>query len=220
MTSASLPQPRPGAFRALRAAILALIVSCGTPLLADTLSDVQRLIRQGQYPRPRLIRQGQYPQALAEIDQYLATSPNDAQASFLKGVIYSETDKTDEAIVVFTKLTEDYPEFPESYNNLAVLALEMAIQVHPSYATAYENLGDLYARLANQAYGKATQLDGASKAAKTKLALSRELLTPAAKSPAKPADGTAGDTAGDKASASSKASSKAANRKPPTRKLP
>ena len=219
MTSASLPQPRPGAFRALRAAILALIVRCGTPLLADTLSDVQRLIRQGQYP-----------QALTEIDLYLATSPNDAQASFLKGVIYSETDKTDEAIVVFTKLTEDYPEFPESYNNLAVLyarqkqyekarmALEMAIQVHPSYATAYENLGDLYARLANQAYGKAAQLDGASKAAKTKLALSRELLTPAAKSPAKPANDKAGDTASDKAS--SKASSKAANRKPPTRKLP
>ena len=219
MTSASLPQPRPGAFRALRAAILALIVSCGTPLLADTLSDVQRLIRQGQYP-----------QALTEIDLYLATSPNDAQASFLKGVIYSETDKTDEAIVVFTKLTEDYPEFPESYNNLAVLyarqkqyekarmALEMAIQVHPSYATAYENLGDLYARLANQAYGKATQLDGASKAAKTKLAVPRELLTPGAKSPANPANDKAGDTASDKAS--SKASSKAANRKPPTRKLP
>ena len=79
--------------------------------------------------------------------------------------------KTDEAIAVFTKLTEDYPELPEPYNNLAVLyasqkqydkarmALEMAIRAHPSYATAYENLGDLYAKLASQAYGKAVQLD-------------------------------------------------------------
>ena len=188
MTSAPLPQPRPGAFRALRAAIFTLTVCFGTPLLADTLADVQRLIKQSQYP-----------QALALIDSYLGTSPNDAQARFLKGVIYSETDKTDEAIAVFAKLTEDYPEFPESYNNLAVLyarqkqyekarmALEMAIQTHPSYATAYENLGDLYARLANQAYGKAAQLDGASKSAKTKLALSRDLITVPAKGAAKPA---------------------------------
>jgi tetratricopeptide (TPR) repeat protein len=188
MTSAPPPQPRLGAFRALRAAIFTLTVCFGTPLLADTLADVQRLIKQGQYP-----------QALALIDSYLGTSPNDAQASFLKGVIYSETDKTDEAIAVFAKLTEDYPEFPESYNNLAVLyarqkqyekarmALEMAIQTHPSYATAYENLGDLYARLANQAYGKAAQLDGASKSAKTKLALSRDLITVPAKGAAKPA---------------------------------
>jgi Flp pilus assembly protein TadD len=188
MTSAPPPQPRPGAFRALRAAIFTLTVCFGTPLLADTLADVQRLIKQGQYP-----------QALALIDSYLGTSPNDAQVRFLKGVIYSETDKTDEAIAVFAKLTEDYPEFPESYNNLAVLyarqkqyekarmALEMAIQTHPSYATAYENLGDLYARLANQAYGKAAQLDGASKSAKTKLALSRDLITVPAKGAAKPA---------------------------------
>ena len=188
MTSAPLPQPRPGAFRALRAAIFTLTVCFGTPLLADTLADVQRLIKKGQYP-----------QALALIDSYLGTSPNDAQARFLKGVIYSETDKTDEAIAVFARLTEDYPEFPESYNNLAVLyarqkqyekarmALEMAIQTHPSYATAYENLGDLYARLANQAYGKAAQLDGASKSAKTKLALSRDLIPVPAKGAPKPA---------------------------------
>ena len=188
MSSAPPLQPRPGAFRALRAAILALTVCFGTPLLADTLADVQRLIKKGQYP-----------QALAMVDSYLGTSPNDAQANFLKGVIYSETDKTDEAIAVFARLTEDYPEFPESYNNLAVLyarqkqyekarmALEMAIQTHPSYATAHENLGDLYARLANQAYGKAAQLDGASKSARTKLALSRDLITVPAKATAKPA---------------------------------
>ena len=83
MSSAPPLQPRPGAFRALRAAILALTVCFGTPLLADTLADVQRLIKKGQYP-----------QALAMVDSYLGTSPNDAQANFLKGVIYSETDKT------------------------------------------------------------------------------------------------------------------------------
>jgi len=39
-------------------------------------------------------------------------------------------------------------------------ALEMAIRTHPSYATAHENLGDVYAKLASQAYDKALSLDG------------------------------------------------------------
>ena len=178
MSSASLPQPCHRATRVLRAAILGLAFAVSTPLFADTLADAQKQIRQAKFP-----------QALATLDLYLETSPNDAQARFLKGVIYTETSKTDEAIIVFTKLTQDYPEFPEPYNNLAVIyaqqkqynmaltVLEMAVQAHPSYATAYENLGDLYARLASDAYGKAAQLDGASKSAKTKLALSRELTT-------------------------------------------
>jgi Flp pilus assembly protein TadD len=162
--------------------------------MAETLADVRRLIKQGQYP-----------QALAAVDVYLGSSPDDVQASFLKGVIYGEMNRTDEAIAVYSKLTEDYPEFPEPYNNLAVLyasqkqydrarmALEMAIQAHPSYATAYENLGDLYAKLASQAYGKAVQLEGASKSAKAKLLLARDLIAVPSRSPAKPADAAAGD---------------------------
>lgn len=188
MTSAPLPQPRPGAYGALRAVVFGLALSISAPLFADALADAQRLIRKGQYP-----------QALEAVDRQLASAPDDPQARFLKGVIYSETNKTDEAIAVYTKLNQDYPEFPEPYNNLAVLyarqkqyekacmALDMAIQAHPSYATAYENLGDLYVKLANQAYGKAAQLEGASKLAKTKLDLSRELINPPAKAPAKPA---------------------------------
>ena len=189
MTSAPLPMARFRASSALRAVIFGLAIGISAPLLAETLADVQRLIKQRQYP-----------QALAVVDAYLGNAPDDVQASFLKGVIYGELNRTDEAIAVYTRLTEDYPEFPEPYNNLAVLyasrkqydrarmALEMAIQAHPSYATAYENLGDLYVKLASQAYGKAVQLEGASKSAKTKLALARDLVTLPAKSPGKPAD--------------------------------
>ena len=194
MISAPLPQPRFRASSALRAIIFGLAVGISAPLLAETLTDVRRLIKQGQYP-----------QALAAVDVYLGSSPDDVQASFLKGVIYGEMNRTDEAIAVYSKLTEDYPEFPEPYNNLAVLyasqkqydrarmALEMAIQAHPSYATAYENLGDLYAKLASQAYGKAVQLEGASKSAKAKLLLARDLIAVPSKSPAKPADAAAGN---------------------------
>ena len=63
------------------------------------------------------------------------------------------------------------PSCPSRYNNLAVLyaaqsefdkaraALEMAIRTNPSYATAHENLGDVYAMLAAQPYSRALQLD-------------------------------------------------------------
>jgi tetratricopeptide (TPR) repeat protein len=78
---------------------------------------------------------------------------------------------------------------PEPYNNLAVLyaqqkqydrarnALEMAIRTHPSYAIAYENLGDVYAKLASQAYDKALQLDTSNAAAQSKLAMIRDLVS-------------------------------------------
>jgi Flp pilus assembly protein TadD len=166
--------------------LFGLAISISAPLFAGPLDDAQRMIRKGQYV-----------QALEAVDSRLAANPADPQAAFLKGVIYSETNRVDDAIAVYSKLTEDYPEYAEPYNNLAVLyagqkqyekarmALGMAIQANPSYGTAYENLGDLYAKLANQAYAKAVQLDGASKAAAGKLALSRELIEPPAK--AKPA---------------------------------
>ena len=55
-------------------------------------------------------------------------------------------------------------------------ALEMAIRTHPSYATAHENLGDIYARLASQAYDKALQIDSSNTSAQTKLAMIRDLM--------------------------------------------
>ena len=57
------------------------------------------------------------------------------------------------------------------------IALEMAIRTHPSYATAHENLGDIYAKMASQAYDRALQLDKSNTATKTKLALIKDLFT-------------------------------------------
>ncbi|MES2770981.1 MAG: tetratricopeptide repeat protein, partial [Pseudomonadota bacterium] len=110
----------------------------------DTLPDAQRLLKQGQMS-----------QALEKVDSYLSSKPKDAQGRFLKGLILTEMARSAEAINLFTKLTEDYPELPEPYNNLAVLyaqqkqyekaraALEAAIKTHPSYSIAHENLGDI-----------------------------------------------------------------------------
>jgi tetratricopeptide (TPR) repeat protein len=172
---------------ALRVLFLAATLSVSAAY-ADDYADVSRLMRTNQYP-----------DAMAKADQYLASKPRDPQMRFLKGVILTETGKTADAISTFTKITEDYPELPEPYNNLAVLyagqsqfdkaraALEMAIRTNPSYATAHENLGDVYARLASQAYSKALQLDGGNAAVQPKLALIRTLFSADSKAPQKPA---------------------------------
>jgi tetratricopeptide (TPR) repeat protein len=153
------------------------LVALVSPAHADALQEASKLLKQGHSA-----------EALEKVDQYLVGKPKDAQGRFLKGLILSETNHPQEAIVVFTKLTEDYPELPEPYNNLAVIyaqqkqyekakqELEMAIRTHPSYATAHENLGDIYARLASQAYDKALQLDSSNASAQSKLAMIRELM--------------------------------------------
>lgn len=160
--------------------LMALAAAASLPLAhADEYSDVSQLLRTGKMA-----------EALSRAEQHLAAKPRDPQMRFLKGVIQTESGKPTDAISTFLKLTEDYPELPEPYNNLAVLyagqsqfdkaraALEMAIRTNPSYATAHENLGDVYAKLASQAYSKALQLDAANTAVQPKLALIRELFAP------------------------------------------
>jgi tetratricopeptide (TPR) repeat protein len=158
-------------------AAMALGLMLAMPAYADDYADVNRLLRAGQLG-----------EASGKADQFLATKPRDAQMRFLKGVIQTEQAKPNDAITTFSKLTEDYPELPEPYNNLAVLyagqsqfdkaraALEMAIRTNPSYATAHENLGDVYAKLASQAYSKALQLDNTNTGVQPKLSLIRDLF--------------------------------------------
>ncbi len=162
--------------------VLVILWGCATftSAYADDYSDVSQLLRAGKLP-----------EALSKADQFLSTQPKDAQMRFLKGVIQRESGKASDAISTFTRLTEDYPELPEPYNNLAVLyagqgqydraraALETALRTNPSYATAHENLGDVYAKLASQAYNKALQLDNSGAASMPKLAMIRELATTA-----------------------------------------
>jgi tetratricopeptide (TPR) repeat protein len=161
--------------------VLSLLVGAlWSPLVhADDYAEVNRLVKAGQTT-----------EALTKADQYLSAKPRDPQMRFLKGVILAETGKTNDAVATFVKLTEDYPELPEPYNNLAVLyagqsqydkarlALEMAIRTNPSYSTAHENLGDVYAKLASQSYSKALQLDSSNTGVPTKLALIRNLFAP------------------------------------------
>jgi ketosteroid isomerase-like protein len=176
LASRSKQRSPAGLSGALRLLVLAAALSA-TAAYADDYADVNVLIKSGKLG-----------EALAKADQYLAGKPRDPQMRFIKGVIQTEAGKPGDAIATFTQITQDYPELPEPYNNLAVLyagqsqydkaraALEMAIRTNPSYATAHENLGDVYAKLASQAYSKALQLDGGNTAVQPKLALIRTLF--------------------------------------------
>jgi tetratricopeptide (TPR) repeat protein len=136
----------------------------------------------------RLHYAGQTAAALAKADAYLASKPNDAQMRFLKGVMLAESRRSAEAIQIFQKLVDDYPDLAEPYNNLATLyaadgdytrariTLEQAVRANPSYATAHENLGDVYAALASQSYARAQKLEPVNSALDSKLALVRDLF--------------------------------------------
>jgi tetratricopeptide (TPR) repeat protein len=161
------------------AASVAAVLLAVPAAFADENEEVSKLYRQGSLSK-----------ALEQADAYLASHPRDAQMRFQKGLILTEQNRTADAIKIFSALSDDYPELPEPYNNLAVLyasqghydkaktALEMAIRTHPSYSTAHVNLGDIYAKMASQAYGKALQLDKGNTTAQTKLAMIKDLFTP------------------------------------------
>lgn len=154
-----------------------LLVTC-VAAHADDLQDANKLFKQGQQQA-----------ALDKVNNYLSGKPKDAQGRFLKGLILTEQGKPNDAIKIFSDLTVDYPDLPEPYNNLAVLyagqgqyekarqSLELAIRTHPSYATAHENLGDIYAKMASQAYDRALQLDKSNTATQTKLAMIQDLFS-------------------------------------------
>ena len=147
---------------------------CAAP--ADDLREAQRLYQAGRLDA-----------ALEQVDASLKAAPKEPQARFLRGLILTDLKRVTEAIAAFTALTQDFPELPEPYNNLAVLyasqgaldnartALERAIQAHPGYAAAHENLGDVHLQLARRAYERTLQLDKGNARAALKLSRAKEL---------------------------------------------
>jgi Flp pilus assembly protein TadD len=136
----------------------------------------------------RLFRGGETAQALARAEAAIRERPRDAALRFTKGVMLSELKRAGEAIQVFESLTEEFPDLPEPYNNLAVLhagegridrareLLETALRHDPAYLTAQENLGDVYVRLALRAYDRIAASGRADTALERKLRLARELI--------------------------------------------
>jgi len=155
--------------------LFCLAFGAAVAVRADVLRDVETLYRAGDVEH-----------ALRRTDAAIVANPADARLRFFKGVMLAESQRPAEAQAVFERMSQDFPELPEPYNNLAVLyaaqgdwhkarqALESALRADPAYATAYENLGDVYLQLARLAYEQAGgSRDGTLE---RKLSLVRELL--------------------------------------------
>lgn len=164
---------------ALTVVLLGASLGASLPALADEVSEVKRL-HQG----------GQTTAAMQRAERFVASRPDDAPMRFLLGVMLADSQRNAEATEVFLKLTLDHPQLAEPHNNLAALyafagdyerariALELALRANPNYAVAQENLGDVHAMLASQAYARAAKLDPGNSTARPKMAVVRELFTP------------------------------------------
>ena len=165
-------------YKTLISVFLSLVFCFSSALAQTSYGDIQLLINQGQYN-----------EALKITDEQLSRSNSDIKLQFMKGLILTRLERYSDAEKIFIQLTKENPELPEPFNNLAVVyaaqgkyaeaadALQNAINTHPSYATAHENLGDIYAKMASRAYNQALELDTANEAAREKLSLVKDLIS-------------------------------------------
>ena len=164
----------------------------------------RRVYTQSLHEAKELLDRKQYAAGIEKLDKLIAERPREPQARFLKGLALTDEGKSEEAMDVFRALLADFPELPEPRNNLAVLyaqkgeyaqarhELERAVQLAPDYAVAHENLGDVYARLAELEYERTVALDKRNRTAPEKLKLIREATQPpGAQGAATPGKGTA-----------------------------
>jgi len=135
-----------------------------------------------------LLKNGKYNHAEILINNSNEDNLNDPELLFYKGINETNLGKKNQAIDTFRDLTERFPELPEPFNNLAVLyaekaqyrlakeILEQAIKTNPSYLTAHINLGDIYTKMASEAYNKALEIDKSNNIAITKLSMITQLF--------------------------------------------
>ncbi len=173
---------------------VAAAAAAQSPPVTDDPRDMgeaaRKVYAQKLHEARDLLDRKKYAEAIAKLDALTAERPKEPQARFMKGIVLTDEGKTDDAIAVFRGVLGDFPELPEPRNNLAVLyakkgeyaqardELERAVQTAPDYAVAHENLGDVYARLAEVEYEKTIALDKRNRTAEPKLKLIRESSSP------------------------------------------
>ncbi|SAL49097.1 TPR repeat-containing protein [Caballeronia arvi] len=176
------------AARTLAIATLGLAACIGMPGAA--FAQTSPATRDDTPQIDAAIANKQWTDALTQLDARIASNPRDAQAKFKRATVLARLNRDDEAIAAFTELTQTYPELPEPYNNLAALyakkgryedaraALETAVKANPGYALAYDNLGDLYLRLASESYKRAQSLGSKSPLTSQRITAIQNIYTP------------------------------------------
>lgn len=164
---------------------LPLIVCCvlvtglvaSVPVAADVVTEVRSLLDRND-------AQG----ALRAANSALALRPRDPQTRFMQGVALMALERDGEALAAFTAFSQEFPELPEPYNNLALLharagrleqarqALETALRNDPGHRAARANLGEVHLMLAVQAWEQAAASGPLDPPLMRKLDASRALL--------------------------------------------
>jgi tetratricopeptide (TPR) repeat protein len=192
--------------RATRGRIALLAAGIFMAASGAAVAQVSRAVADGTPEIDAAIAQRNWQSALEQLDARITTNRRDVQAKFKRANALAQLGRDDDAIAAYTELTQDYPELPEPYNNLAALqakhghydearaTLEIAVRANPSYALAYSNLGDLYLRLASSAYQRAATLDGDAHA-RQRIAQVEHIVTAPKAAAASRANGTGADAA-------------------------
>jgi tetratricopeptide (TPR) repeat protein len=117
----------------------------------------------------KLVKARKFEDAIDLINVQLKKTPRNVQLRFVKARVQIEMRQFNQAKKTLIEITQQFPELPEPYNNLAAIAanqgnwieardyLELALKLRPSYAIASANLGEIYIRLGAQAYENAAK---------------------------------------------------------------
>jgi len=136
--------------------LLLVAAAAAASAQADSLGEVRALLARGEYAA-----------ALQRAEAAVAAKPDDAQARFVLGVALMDMGRDAQALVIFTELSQTYPELPDPMNNLALLqaragqlesarqSLEVALRNDSAHRTARINLGQVHLMLAAQAWAQA-----------------------------------------------------------------
>jgi len=168
----------------MKYAYLALLLLLSAPAVAQ------------QPPQPvleldaiqRLADQNDFRMALQEVNRRLEGQPDEVESQFLKALLLQQTGDISGAREIFVSLSRRYPQLPAIYNNLAALytstgeyelarqSLQSAIANNPDYPVAQANLGDLYVKMAVEAYQQALRLQPGDEASRARLKLLESLF--------------------------------------------
>jgi Flp pilus assembly protein TadD len=144
---------------------------------APDLSTIQRLAANGNLN-----------QAMDALNKRIAANPEDVESAFLKGLLLLQQGDKSGAREVFLDISRRFPRLPEAYNNLAAIhaadgeyelarqTLLSAIANTPDYSPVRANLGDLYIKMAMDAYREALKLNPNDSATRTRLKVLEQLF--------------------------------------------
>lgn len=152
--------------------------------LASAQSDESAAIRS-------LLSRGDSAAALQRAEKATAANPRDAELRFMLGVVWMEMGRNDDALDLFIRMSQEYPELPDPFNNIALLqvrggrleaarqSLEAALRNDPAHRSARANLGQVHLMLAVQAWEAAAAAGPLDIALQRKLEGARALLAAA-----------------------------------------